>query len=199
MSIMKKTFMFFLALGFATSAFAQPGDQKEVQLCANLSAILELNCNPNNSEVINFDIVTKDDWNNGKESTDYSDFNVCATCDWKLTCEVIGANGDVIDELSGNGGELPLACIGHKIIWDGDNDIKNNVATTLPLETGVNCVLEPAAGTSNIGDDTKNSFRIWWGLGQWSLPGMPDESLLEKQVKAGEYKVKVVYTLLPAI
>ena len=120
-----------------------------------------------NSEVINFDIVTKDDWNNGKESTDYSDFNVCATCDWKLTCEVIDANGDVIDELSGNGGELPLACIGHKIIWDGDNDIKNNVATTLPLTTQVAVIivcgfprknLSCSLASSILSATTKSSF-----------------------------------------
>lgn len=199
MSFSKKPLLLLLAVCFATAAFAQPSDTKEVQLCANLSAILELQCNPNNSEVINFDVDTKDKWNNGTESTDYNDFSVCATCDWKLNCEVVGANGDDIDELNGNGGKLPLACIGHKILWDGTNTVNNHLNATQPLQSGVNCVIEPAAGFSNIGDADDNKFRIWWGIGQHALPNMPDQSLLEKQVKAGEYKVKVVYTLIPAI
>lgn len=199
MNFSKKPLLLLLALGFAFTAFAQPTTSKEVQLCANLSALLELQCNPNNSSLITFNIDTKDKWENGAESADFSDFSVCATTDWKLTCEVVGANGDDIDELNGNGGKLPLACIGHKIMWNGTNNVTNYVANTSPLSAGVNTVIEPAPGQSNIGGAAENNFIIWWGVGQHALPLMPDESLLEKQVKAGTYKVKVVYTLLPVI
>lgn len=199
MSLSKKPLLLLLALCCATIAFAQPSDAKEVQLCINLSTILELQCNPDHSSLITFDVDTKDKWENGTESPDFNDFSVCATCDWKLTCEVVGATGDDIDELNGNGGKLPLACIGHKIIWNGTNPITNHLENTNPLVAGVNCVLEPAAGQSNIGGAADNNFIIWWGIGQHALPFMPDESLLEKKVKAGTYKVKVVYTLLPVI
>ena len=199
MQFIKKTLLLGLILGLATTMFAQPTDSKEVNLCFNLSEILELQTNAGNSNLITFDVDTKAKWKFGMESSAHNDFSVCATTDWKITCQVVGNNGDDIDEHNGNGGKLPLACVGHKVIWNGTNPIGNHVNITQPLAQGTSTILEPAAGQSNIGGATANSFIIWWGIGQWQLPGMPDESLLDKQVKAGTYKIKVVYTLLPAI
>lgn len=199
MQFIKKPLLLLLMLGFTASAFAQGNTTKEVNLCFNLAALLELQCNPNHSDIITFDVDTKNKWEFGVEAIDYNDFSVCATTDWKLTCQVVGNNGDDIDEYNSNGGKLPLACIGHKIIWNGTNPIGNHLNITQPLSQGVNTVLEPAAGQSNIGGAAENNFIIWWGVGQWQLPGMPDESLLAKQVKAGTYKIKVVYTLLPVL
>ncbi len=189
--------MLLLLVACSTIAFAQPN--QEVNLCINLSEILELQAMPNNRGLITFDVDSKNKWEFGMEPTDYNEFSVCATTDWKITSQVIGNNGDDIDEINGNGGKLPLACVGTKIIWNGTNQIGNYLNITQPLSQGTTTVLEPAAGQSNIGGPVENNFIVWWNVGQWQLPGMPDESLLEKQVKAGTYKFKVVYTLLPAI
>lgn len=196
MKLMKPS-MLLLLMACASVTFAQTN--QEVNLCINLSEILELQAMPTNSGLITFDVDTKNEWEFGMEPSDYNEFSVCATTDWKITCQVVGNNGDDIDEQSGNGGKLPLACVGHKIIWNGTNPIGNHVNITQPLAQGTTTVLEPAAGQSNIGDAAANNFIVWWNVGQWQLPGMPDESLLDKQVKAGTYKFKVVYTLLPAI
>lgn len=192
-----KPLMLLLLMACASVTFAQTN--QEVNLCINLSEILELQAMPANSGLITFDVDTKNEWEFGMEPSDYNEFSVCATTDWKITCQVVGNNGDDIDELNGNGGKLPLACVGHKIIWNGTNPIGNHLNITQPLAQGTATVLEPAAGQSNIGDAAANNFIVWWNVGQWQLPGMPDESLLDKQVKAGTYKFKVVYTLLPAI
>ena len=108
----------FFAVCLTAGVFAQ-NTTKEVQVCANLDALMELKCGPNDAATINFNVDTKDKWRNGVESTDYNQFEICATCDWKLMCEVVGANGDHIDELNGNGGQLPLSCIGKKVLWQG--------------------------------------------------------------------------------
>lgn len=193
-------FTLFLFCAFQAMVTAQTnhGTSYEVQLCATLTEILELRCEPDNSDVINLNIETKDHWLYGRESADYNSLSVCATTDWKLMCEVVGSTGDYIDELGGNGGQLPLACIGKKFIWQGTNTITNAFNMTQPLATGSIMALSPPPAGSNVGDFAANHFIIWWGLGQWQLPNMPDESLLDKQVKAGQYKVKVVYTLMPA-
>lgn len=173
-----------------------PNTTKDVELCMNLAALLELRCTSNDKPVINIDIQDKDDWKNGIESNDFSEFEVCATCDWKLECEVLSGGLNYIDELNGNGGKLPLACIGKKITITGtNNNMVNNFALTTPLAPGVTTALCPPVGGSNIGDFTDNTFQIWWGLGQHWLPNMPNQSLLDKKVKAGEYKVKVRYTV----
>lgn len=192
-----KPLMLLLLMACASVTFAQPN--KEVNLCVNLAAILELQAMPTNSNLITFDVDTKNEWEFGMEAAAYNEFSVCATTDWKITYEVVGNNGDDIDEEGGNGGKLPLACVGQKIIWGGTNSIGNHLNITQPLAQGTTTILEPLAGQSNIGGAAANNFIVWWGVGQWQLPGMPDESLLDKQVKAGTYKFKVVYTLLPAI
>lgn len=191
----KTVLLVLLFAGVSSNLFAQD-PSKEVQLCANLEAILELNCGANDAPIINFNVVTKDDWKDGVESTDFSEFEICATCDWKLMCEVIGApNGQIPG--TNNGGYLPLNCLGKKIMWQGTNQITNAFEVTTSLANGAVMALSPPNGGSNIGDFDSNRFRIWWSLGQ-QVGLMPDESLLEKQVKADEYKVKVKYTLLPA-
>ena len=198
---MKKLFftlLTFCAVQSFMIAQTNHGTGYEVQLCATLNEILELRCEPDNSDLINLDVTTKDHWLYGVEATDYNSLSVCATTNWKLMCEVVGANGDHIDELNGNGGQLPLSCIGKKVLWQGTNTVTNNFNMTQPLASGSVMAIGPPPAGSNIGDFASNNFIIWWGIGQWQLPNMPDESLLDKQVKAGQYKVKVVYTLMPA-
>jgi len=183
-----KTKIILLALisTLTIASFAQSNDAEVITITTSLNTTMALNLETTG---ITFDFNTLEEYSNGKGGK-YSDWattaGVSSTANWEFFFKA--STGFMHED--GNT-QMPYDNLGVTIDWTGTNNSKVYCKNTPLALSDQNVLLIGQQGNqSNAGDETANSFVIYWELGTTN-GNMNSENLFEQDLKKGVYQVDI--------
>lgn len=158
----------------------------------NTTLLLNLDNSP-----IQFEFNTFEDYQEGigdHLGDYYSEGSIAATTNWELS--FMAAEDFLHDD---GYTTMPLDNLGVTVLWTGYNKIKNKAKKkALALESDEVKLIVQSGNKSNSGDESANSFIIYWQLGTGD-GNMNDESIFDQDLKKGSYTTGVEFILTEAL
>ncbi|MDD3011489.1 MAG: hypothetical protein EOL88_13925 [Bacteroidia bacterium] len=181
-----------ITLAFSSPAFSQANDSEVITLKATMASTLVLNLE---STPVAFDFYTISDYQNGMGADKSSGMNatsgnIVSTTNWALA---VVAQSQMIhnDGIS----VLPMDNIGLTVDFTGYNKVKNYAKNhPLALSNSETTIIGQQGNQSNAGNEEANSFTIYWEMGT-RQGNMRNESLMEQDLKKGNYNMDVAFVV----
>jgi len=196
---MKKSLTLIALILFVATAnvvFGQANNSEVVTIQTKLESSMFLNMA---TTPVVFDFNTIEDYENGMAATNKNSGNategaVISTSNWNLS---VVAQSPMVHEDGTT--ELPIDNIGLTVDFTGYNKVKNYAKNqAVALATSETMILGKQGNKSNAGDEEANSFVIYWEMGTGN-GSMRSESLMEQDLKKGNYNMDVAFVLTEVI
>jgi len=191
---LRKAFFAYFILMFSFSAHAQVMNTQVKTIFANFNTTLLLNID---NSAVEFEFNTFEDYHNGVGSHNgdyYSEGSIAATTNWELS--FMAAEPFLHDD---GVTTMPLDNLGVTVKWTGYNKVKNRAKNhAKALESSEVTLIEQQGNKSNAGDETANSFIIYWQLGTGD-GNMNSQSIFDQDLKKGSYSTSVEFIVSEAL
>jgi hypothetical protein len=179
---------------FATAVHAQVMNTQVTTVFANFNTTLLLNLD---NSAIEFEFNTFEDYHNGVGSHNgdyYTEGSIAATTNWELS--FMAAEPFLHDD---GVTTMPLDNLGVTVKWTGYNKVKNRAKNhAKSLESSEVLLIEQQGNKSNAGDETANSFILYWQLGTGD-GNMNSQSIFDQDLKKGSYSTSVEFIVSEAL
>jgi hypothetical protein len=179
---------------FTTAVHAQVMNTQVTTVFANFNTTLLLNLD---NSAIEFEFNTFEDYHNGVGSHNgdyYTEGSIAATTNWELS--FMAAEPFLHDD---GVTTMPLDNLGVTVKWTGYNKVKNRAKNhAKSLESSEVLLIEQQGNKSNAGDETANSFILYWQLGTGD-GNMNSQSIFDQDLKKGSYSTSVEFIVSEAL